>query len=697
MPLDAPHKENGRFRIGIDVGGTFTDFVVNDGASARLINFKEPSTPEDPSIAVERGLSTIMCDNNIHADEIALIVHGTTISLNAIIQRKGAPLAFVVSCGNRDVLEIGRSRMSSPYDMFADKEEPLVPRNLVFECSARAKADGSVISFPGDPELDGLAERLRAAEVGSVAINLLNAYVNPEIECNLIASLRSRLPGILLTASSEIWPEVREYERALVTTLNAYVRPLMDAYLTRLRERLDGLGIGAHLYVTASNGGCLSIGTARQRPVDTILSGPASGVVAAAHLAHEAGWEEIITVDMGGTSSDMSICQMAEPETTTLTYVGDFPLVTPVVNVSAIGAGGGSIVWVDNEGLLKVGPESAGADPGPVCYGRGGSQPTVTDCYLALGILQADRFLDGRMRLDRDAACATLDAIGKKIGLPIKNRAQHVATAALRVATAKMAAELSKGLAKRGADPRDFTLLPYGGAGPVQANLLAEEAHLDAILIPLAPGLFCALGALVSDVKRDFVRSLRAPLDSGMSRDFMQLMIELQAEALSWLEGEGDIIEDRVIARSADVRYVGQAYELNVLLSAPVCVTGDIAAVATSFHQAHKRVHGFADPDAPIELYNLRVTATGKVPKPRLPEPATSPGSDELETRSVWLGDAWRNVTVFWREKLAPGAVIDGPALVEQPDTTVVLLPDWCARVDRTGALFIERSSQHEA
>jgi N-methylhydantoinase A len=355
-----------RCRIGVDVGGTFTDFVLADLAQGRLIFYKEPSTPADPSLAVERGIQAVLRRADAAAGDIELVVHGTTLGLNAIIQRKGAATALVVSRGNRDVLELARSKMPSAYDFSVGKEEPLVPRDLVFEIDARIGPDGTVLARPGAGQLAEVGEALQRREVVAVAVMLVNSYVDPSLEAEVAESLSERLSGVLVTRSAGVWPEIREYERASIATMNAYVHPLLESYFSRLQSRLAGIGVEGSLYITASNGGTLSVETARERPVDTLLSGPASGVVAATKLAAQASRKGIISIDMGGTSCDMAVSQGSEPEYTTRTHIGDFPLVAPVVNVSTIGAGGGSVVWVDNLGILKVGPESAGADPGPV-------------------------------------------------------------------------------------------------------------------------------------------------------------------------------------------------------------------------------------------------------------------------------------------------------------------------------------------
>ena len=682
-----------RARVGIDVGGTFTDFVLSDGRNGRLTYFKEPSVPSDPSLAVERGMAALLARAGLKPADVELVVHGTTLGLNAIIQRRGASMALVVSRGNRDVLEIARCRMPSSYDFASAKEEPLVPRDLVFEIGARSAFDGKVLARPDPAEIAALAETLKARGVAAVAIMLLNSYADPKLETEVADALTARLPGVLVSQSSQVWPEIREYERALVATLNAYIHPLLEGYYATLTRRMADLGIAAPLYITASNGGALSVESARARPIDTVLSGPASGVVAAARIAAIAGRQEIITFDMGGTSSDFAVSKGGEPEYTTRTDVGEFPLILPVVNVSSIGAGGGSVVSVDRHGVLKVGPERAGADPGPACYGRGGPNAAITDCYVAAGIIDPAAFLGGRMQLDRAAALAALDRVAQRIGITGEDRAAKAAEAALSVTTAKMATELFKGLAQRGLDPRGFALIPFGGAGPTHANLLAEEARLASLIIPPGPGTFCALGAIMAEVKRDYVRTVRRRLaDPGADRTLAATIAELEREALDWVGREGSIVESTKLGAEADMRYAGQAYDLHVAIPEDLARTMAATGVAELFHSAHEQLYGFRDLDSVIEVVTVRVRVVGRVPPIAIPEidkPA-APAAPSAR-RGVFHRGQWLDVPVFRRERLGQGQGFAGPALVEQEDTTSWILPGWRARVDAVGNLHVAR------
>lgn len=662
-------------RIGIDVGGTFTDFVLVNATTGITTFFKEPSVPSDPSASVERGIVKVIEKAGVTNDDVELVIHGTTIGLNAIIQRRGARIALVVPRGFRDILEIARSRMPNSYDLNADKEHVLVPRDLVFEIGAGIGVDGTVLQRPDAAEIKALAAELRQSGVAAVALTLLHSYLHPALEREIVAALSAELPDILITASSEIWPEMREYERSLVALLNSYVHPLMTSYFTLLKGRLAGLGLKAPIYITSSNGGTLSIDTAQERPIDTILSGPASGVVAAQVIAAQSGLDRIITFDMGGTSSDIAVTRDGDPEYTTRTHVGDFPLVLPVVNVSAIGAGGGSIIWVDEHGVLKVGPGSAGADPGPVCYGRGGTSPCVTDCYVAIGLINPDRFLEGRMKLDRELALKALADVGAKIGVTGEDAGVRTAEAALRVATAVMGTELRKSLAQRGEDPRTFALMPFGGAGPTHANMLASEVGLTSMIIPGAPGTFCAMGATLADVKRDYIRSLRhRVVDMDAAGKLLSTALgELMDTGSAWIAGEGSNIGEPAFTVTADLHYEGEAFDINVVTP----INGrdvDIEALCEVFHQEHEKRYGFRDLESYVEIVTLRLRVTANLPPLPMSSAVGETTALPKEVRSIYSGGSFVPVEVYDRRRLAPGQKVSGPLVLEQEDTTTWVL-----------------------
>lgn len=679
-------------RIGIDVGGTFTDFVLSNPNDGSLTYYKEPSTPDEPSRALIEGLQSLLKKAGMTPSDVGTLMHGTTIGLNAIIQRRGATIALVVSKGYRDILEIARSRMPSSFDFHASKEEPLVPRLRILEIDARLSASGAVSKAADDAELDRVAAELKALGVDAAALVLINGYTTPSVEIDMAQKLSERAGGLSITSAAAIWPEIREYERTLVACLNAYIQPLMQRYFAGLKKGLERDGVIAPILVTASNGGSLSLVSAHERPVETILSGPASGVMAAARLAEAADVKSIITFDMGGTSSDIAVAQAGSAELATRTDIGGLPLVLPVVDVSAIGAGGGSIVWVDAHGLLKVGPQSAGAMPGPVSYGRGGKEPAVTDCYLALGYIDPAGFLGGRMKLDVDAARKALAEVGARIGLTGEDGAALAAEGALAVTTAGMATELYKTLASRGLDPAAFALVPFGGAGPTHANLLAAEAGIGRVVIPPAAGTFCALGAAAADLRRDFVRSIRRSVDDKTAALMLDVMKELEDEGSTWLDREGETSQTRRFERGADMRYAGQAYELRVKLDENC---RDAASIAEAFHLEHERIYGFRDTDTDVELGTVRLAVVGVTENISQPEIAAGSGKPACKgERPIFRSGKWVSAGVYDRSALGAGDQIAGPAIIEQDDTTTVLLPDWSARADALGNLHLERTAQ---
>jgi N-methylhydantoinase A len=677
-------------RVGIDVGGTFTDFVLCDPRRGDLVHYKEPSTPADPSRAVITGLAALLDLAGLKPSEVAVLMHGTTIGLNAIIQRRGADIALIVTTGFRDILEIARSRMPSSFNFHATKEEPLVPRFRVVEIGARLSPRGIVTMMPTDAEIGRVAKDLTALGVDAAALVLINGYTDPEFEAGLAEKI-SAATGIGVTSAAWIWPEIREYERALVACLNAYIQPLMQAYYNRLGSGVTQLRVDAPILVTASNGGSLSLASASARPVETVLSGPASGVMAASRLAEGAGLSNIITFDMGGTSSDIAVAVEGKPEFATRTDVGGLPLVLPVIAVRAIGAGGGSVVWVDEHGVLKVGPLSAGADPGPVAYDRGGTEPTVTDCYVALGYIDPNAFLGGRMALNAAAARAALEAVGHRIGIDGKDAAARTAAGALAVTTASMATELFKALAQRGLDPADFALVPFGGAGPTHANLLAEEAGIVHIVVPSSAGTFCALGAVGADLRRDFVRTLRLRLDDEAAERLKETFAALEHEGRAWLDAEGDIAESIRVLRAVDMRYRGQAYELRVEIGEPV-ETATAATFAEAFHREHERIYGFRDRSAPIELGTARLAIVGcmtPISQQRLPVGTGIP--IVAGKRQIFHAGAWIEAAVYRRLSLRAGDRFVGPAIIEQDNTTTLALPGWAVEVDKAGNLHLRK------
>ncbi|CDZ42614.1 Hydantoin utilization protein A [Neorhizobium galegae bv. officinalis] len=678
------------WRIGIDVGGTFNDFVAAENGTGKRVFFKEPSVPSDPSLAVERGIGGLLARAGIAASDVELVMHGTTLALNSILQRNGPRLGMVVSRGNRDVLEIARSRMPSAFDFTAKRETPLIPRNLVFEVNARCLSNGEIVHRPDEAELDRLADEIRAADLKAVAVMLINSFRHPELEQLVAEGLRKRLGELPVTESASIWPEMREYERGLLAGLNAYIQPLMKSYFDRLESRMRGLGLTAPIFITTNNGGTVSLQTARARPIDTVLSGPAAGVVASVKMAPADLRDHLVTLDMGGTSTDMAVVMGGEPEYTQLAQVGIFPIILPVVAVTAIGAGGGSAVWIDAQGILKIGPESVGSDPGPICYGRGGERVAITDCYLTSGILDPTTFLGGRMQLAKEPAVEGLRKLARALNLDVANPAEEAAAAALKVATAKMAVELSKMLARRGLDHRQFALVAFGGAGATHATLLAEEARLEKVVIPLAPGTFCALGASLADIRRDFARSLGVlltPAGDGFSR-VADAITDMMKESLAWIAGETDSGAALSFRVKADMRFADQAYELEIFVPEAMREQLDGAALLELFHAEHERLYGFADRAASVRVSTVRlaIAALNETQVERVLETGTAQSSG---TRKVYHKGEWVDAALFRRADLRSGFAVSGPAIVEQDDTTVWIIPGWQATVEPHGNLVL--------
>jgi N-methylhydantoinase A len=678
-----------RYHLGIDIGGTFTDLSLLDRRTGQTIDLKTPTVPADPTRGVANGIR-LLAERGVRPEEIGYFVHGTTIGVNTIIQRNGARIALLVTDGFRDVLEIARLRLPTPWDFYGQRPAPLLPRELVLPVRERMRQDGAVETPLSAAEITRAIGELTALEVAGVAICLLHSYANPAHELALKTALNQQAPELFVSCSADIWPQMREYERALVTVMNAYVRPPLARYLGALEETLRELGVPARPYLTRSDGGIMTTAAARSHPVQTLLSGPASGVIGAVGEATQAGFSDLITFDMGGTSADIALISDGEVAFSGEAQVGDFPLFLPVVEVSSIGAGGGSIAWLDGAGVLKVGPRSAGAEPGPACYGLGGEEPTLCDAFLLCGYLNPERFA-GRKRLDEAAAAAAMGRLARQLDLGT----EETASAIVRVALATMYTEFSAVLEKRGFDPRDFTLVAFGGAGPLVACLLADEVSVPRVLAPPAPGTLSALGARHADVAAHFIRSVHWPLDRPLTEPVRSAMDNLREQALAWLEQEAPTVERTELRWTADMRYVGQSYEIETPLH--VAWLGDAGAtlLAEAFHAAHRRIFNHADEEAVPEMVNLRVHAVGQARTSTPRPPIRQQGeASAVGFRTIDVAGARHEASVYRRDALGHGQRIAGPAIVEQDDTTTLIPAGWVALVDRFGNLVIEWSGE---
>src|SRR5262245_7230787 len=650
----------GRYRLGIDIGGTFTDFSLLDEASGELSGFKVPTVPSDPGRGVVDGLRALVRERALDPGAIAYLAHGTTIAVNTVIQRNGATLGLLVTAGFGDVLELQRLRLASPVNFPATRPAPLIPRYRVGEVTERILADGTVDTALDREELAREAVRLVEREgAEALVVAFINAYRTPAHEAEARKVLAERLPDVHVTCSHEVWPQIREYERTMVAILSAYVRPRVDRYLSTLERELAGAGVRVPLYVTKSNGGVTSARDARQATAETMLSGPASGVIGAAAVCVPAGYRNLITFDMGGTSADIALVRDGQPVYSHDETVGDFPIVMPAVGVSSIGAGGGSIAWLDAAGVLKVGPRSAGADPGPACYARGGTEPTLSDAFLLCGFLNPDSFVGGRLRVHPELAAAALRPIAERLDLDVDATAEAV----IEVATANMYVAFTNVLARHGLDPRDFALVAFGGAGPIEACFLAEEFHISRVVVPPSPGTLCAQGAMMADVKSDYVKTLHRRLSATSGKLLAGECAELAARARRWLADEAPVVSSSAVAYSADLRYVGQAFQVEVPIDPAWLEDATTDRLRAAFHDRHEHLYAHADRSADVELIDLRATITGATPKPTLRAlPAGHGPATPVGRRPIHYRGQRHQAAVYDRRDLLAGQHVDGAA-----------------------------------
>lgn len=684
-------------RIGVDTGGTFTDVVAFDEESGTLHVRKVSSTPDDPGRAIVDGVREVLRGTGGGRGgaertlaEVAYFAHGTTVGTNALLTHQGARTGVVTTRGFRDLLELGRGRRPRLYDLQADKPAPFAPRDLRLEVTERVRHDGRVETPLDEEDVRTAAKALREREVQAVAVCLLYSFLHPAHEERVGEILAEELPGVHVSLSSRVLPEFREYERLSTVATNAYVGPVVSAYLARLRRRLAASGLGAAPHVTQSNGGVIPFEAAEEFPVRMVLSGPSTGVVGAAEICLAAGHPDIVTFDMGGTSSDVSLVRDGVPKVTTGMELDGRPIRTPMLDIHTVGAGGGSLAWVDAGGHLKVGPASAGADPGPACYGKG-TEASVTDANVVLHTLNPAELLGGRMPVDEDAARAAVGRLAEQAGLGVEETAQGI----LRVVTANMARAIRVISVQRGYDPRDYALVPFGGAGPLHASRLARELGMRTVVVPPTPGAQSALGLLMTDVRADFSRTRIQPFTTASGARLAELYGELAEEAETWFETEEVAPGDRSTQRTAELRYAGQNHEIPVPVPDGPLDGGAVRAALESFGEEHRRLYGYDSPGDPVEAVTLRLRAVGTVPRAELPreEPGGADASaSRTGVRDVHLPElgGFTPVPVHSRESMRPGNRVDGPAVIEQMDTTTVLLPGDVLTVDAHSHLVID-------
>jgi N-methylhydantoinase A len=675
------------YRIGFDVGGTFTDFTMLDEGSGSVHYFKVPSTPHDPSEAIGTGLSALIADHGIDPALVRHLGHGTTVATNMVIERKGALTGLITTRGFRDTLEIGRQTRPHLYDYSISRPTPLVPRELRFEIAERILSDGTVEVPLDEEQVAEAARALGAAGVGAVVICFLHSYRRPEHERRAGEIVRAILPDAYVSLSSNVLPEFREFERMSTTVLNAYMGPRMGTYLERLLGRVGDLGITGELNTVHSNGGLMSVPTVREIPVRTCVSGPAAGVIGAAEIGRFANFPNLVTFDVGGTSTDVSVIVDGKPLFASDRLVADYPVKTPMIDIHVIGAGGGSIAAIDDAGALKVGPRSAGAAPGPVAYARGGTEPTITDANIVLGRLDPVALLEGRLPVD---AAAARQAIEERIARPLGLSVEEAAHGILRIANANMSRAIRSVSTERGHDIRDFALFAYGGAGPLHACDLAQDCGIRTVLVPQEPGTLCARGILLSDINMDFVRSELSLAGDQSWRRVCAVLGEMRDEATAWLVREGVAEEDQLLRIMVDARYDGQNFEVSVPLD-DVRADG-LEDMVQRFRRQHVQEYGYDVSDRPVEIVNCRVQAVGRVARVPVSAPVPVPGLEPVKgRRPVYFGKetGWVETSIYRRGQLPIGRTFAGPAIIEEMSSTLIVQPGQTVTVDPVGNLIV--------
>jgi N-methylhydantoinase A len=687
------------WRMGVDIGGTFTDVALVDEETGCIGVVKVLTTPRDVAEGVIDGIHQALARCGVDRSEVTLLSHATTIVTNALLEKKGAKTGFVTTRGFRDVLELRRSSRADLYDLFQDAPAVLVPRRWRFEITERIDAQGQIVVPLDGRDIDEVIAAIRDAGLETVAVSFLFSFLNDTHERLVGERLRRALPGVGIYLSSEVLPEIREFERASTTAVCAYVGPLLAGYLERLQRAVSALGL-PQLYVMGSNGGVFDIAEGLRMPAMAIESGPAAGVIAAALAGKELGLPNLISFDMGGTTAKASLIADGEIAVTADYEVGGsghvkrwlhgagHPVRVPVIDLAEVSAGGGSIAWVDPGGALKVGPRSAGADPGPAAYGRGGREATVSDADVVLGYLDREALLDGALKINvRAAEAAIREHVADPLGLGVAEAAAQI----VEIVNGNMAEALRIVSIERGHDPREFGLIAFGGAGPVHAAALAAELEIPEVVVPPAPGAFSALGLVATDLKRDYSRTLYADLGALDPTRVTELLGDMEATACDTLAAAGIPPERRALLRAADVRYRRQAYELTVPVADGPIIRANLDALAAAFHEKHRQTYGHANRAEPVQLVNIRLTAIGRLPGLTLAQgAATAPPRQRV--REVWFPETgFAGCPVHWRDGLVLGATLTGPAIVEAMDSTIVVPPGWIATVDGGGYIRLRR------
>jgi len=678
-----------RYRVGVDIGGSFTDFAVLDQHTNQIHTLKVLSRPDKPGSEIVAGLTQFQQRQGIDPAEIDYFTHGTTVGINAVIQRRGVRLALFTTEGFCDVLELARLKIPHIHDLFSRRAAPLITRDRVFAIRERSDAHGNVLQ-PVDRQsvLDAI-QQARATGCQGIVVSLLHSYRNRHNEAVVKAIIDEVAPELLTSCSADIWPIIREYERTITATINAYVQPMVIHYLESFEQALKRLGVRPPPRITKSNGGVMGVEQAKRECVQMVLSGTASGVIGASYLASACGFDKILSLDIGGTSADVAVIIDGNVAQGNGEIIGDFPIFIPSVAVTSVGQGGGSLAWIDGQGVLQMGPDSAGSLPGPVCFQRGGTQPTATDAFAACGMMGHGALGYDAVTVDVDAACRAWQPLAEALALSV----QETAETAIQLAISSMYSDTSGLLSRFGLDPREFWFLAFGGAGPMMGCFLARELNMKGVIVPPTPGVLSALGGLVADIRNDFIRTLYGDLTPALADTLASEATALQQRACGWLVQEHGSDMPYSLQFSADMRYRGQSFEIDVPLEAEWLTQADVTALHDAFDRQHQVLFGHCDPQAPVQLINLRLVIVSPTPKPAMnPLAVATDAVPVLKQTRAWIDGDWHQVDLVLRSVLRAGHQLSGPVIIAQDDCTTCVPPGMTVMVDSFGNLLITAS-----
>jgi N-methylhydantoinase A len=673
------------YRIGVDIGGTFTDFCAFDEANGTVHTHKVLSTPDRPGAEVVEGLATLKERYGITPADVSYFTHGTTVGVNTVIQRKGVNLCLFTTKNFEDVLEVARLKMPDPYDLFSRRPVPLVTKEKVFQIGGRILADGSEDQAVDEDSVRSAIAGVREVGGEAIVVALLHAYRNDAHERHVRDIVNREAPDLSVICASEVWPVIREYERTVTAVVSGYVQPRVADYLTALENSLADAGVLARPMITKSNGGVMSAALGKTQCAQMLLSGTAAGVIGASYVARMTGDENTMSIDIGGTSADVAFIRNGTPQYGIGEMIGEFPIFIPTISVTSIGEGGGSIAWVDAQGVLKVGPESAGSNPGPACYGKGGTKATITDAFCVCGFLGETELGYSAVDVDKDKARGAVAEVARQLDLGLEETAEAI----IKVAVSGMYLEVSKLVSRYGIDLREFTLQAFGGAGPMLGCFVARELGMTRVTVPTTPGVLSAFGGLIADIKNDFISTVYCDLDTA-ARTLRDGYATLRRRATAWLREEQGFEGEAAMLYTADLRYRGQSFEIETVLQEEWIENGDLASIAKAFHKEHARVYDHADEEAAVQIINLRLVIVGAAPKPELRElPSIEEAPVSKGTIDVFYDSAKHQAALYDRATLRAGQTVVGPAVVQQDDCTTCILGGFTAEIDAYGNILL--------